>query len=454
MQVKKIIVKNFINPGKQDFVFDDNGYLKKGNFYSLDQFAIIRNIFNGEWMRLTNSFEKYYPKFARKISDMDLQMDALIVLDEDELAELNKLAIPLVGREQKSFAWYYSIKCVYPYIFPIVSLVPAENVKNDTTFALGSHYEKFIKSNSSKRTLIQVAGMNAAGQLRDKYFEYRSMDVSPNQLKDHRKYLDVIKSTFRYDEEFIKKIGRILYNIDDGDVINYGDEAELFYRNRDLNELLDKVAILRENKEIRFDFLELLFECYFKDLQWAYAAKTSNDIYEIRQIIHKENCLRPLTNMNFLDKFKFDINIPEELSKKIIEKEFVDDKIKPVLLKEHYQSINLFGSEEVKFDFSEEDERAELNELKAYKEQVKAEEQRIKNEELESIREAKKIAENARIREREIKVQSARKLKEQEKKLKEKEAEIMKKIEEKKKAAIAWAKEQQKMVSNYPKKRA
>ncbi|ALD66378.1 hypothetical protein [Spiroplasma cantharicola] len=306
MKIKKIIAKNFMHPGKQTFALSEDHILKQGIYNDANDILELNKIFNGTWLDSNMSFEKYYPKFARKLAnkEMNLQIDALFFLEEEELTQLNKILKSLgVVKEWKSRSFYYSIKCVYPYIFPIVSLVPAE-FKTDKVIGIGSHYEKFFKANLSKRDILTTMGINAVGQLREIYFKYKDVKVKEEEQEDYKRYLEVLKSTFRYDEEFIKKLGQAIYSIDDGDIINYADELEFFIRNNHFDNFLNTIPLLRENKKYREDFATLLFNVYLVDLKWIYSVKTANDIVEIRKIAYENHCEKAVYSRELIEFFK------------------------------------------------------------------------------------------------------------------------------------------------------
>ncbi|QGS52017.1 hypothetical protein [Spiroplasma tabanidicola] len=427
MHLKKIVVENFITPGKQIFEFDDTQTLVAGEFYGLEELPIINELLNGGWKRSTASFEKYYPKFARKIKNMDLKIDALIVLKDEELAELNKFAIKMVGRNQKSIAWYYSIHCYYPYIFPIITLTPAEFPTQDTSFALGSHYEKFHKPNLTKRDLLTVGGLNAIGLFREIFFEYRQMPVRASQLQTHKRYLDVIKSTFRYDEEFLRKIGDVLYQIEDGDIIQYGDQHDFYFRNEKVKEFLDNIPLFRENKTVQYDFSELLFDFYFKELQWSYSIKTANDIYEIKRVIFDLNCTRAITAPDFIAKFKFELNIPKNMMIRNFKKNFIEDKVDPILFKEDIEIVNMFDDKAKLYDLDVIDDEKEMNNLNVIKPSIKQDKDILLEEKNDKIKLAQKKEQEAKELKKKLRRERAILLKEQREKFRLQEVEAKKK---------------------------
>ncbi|AHI52845.1 hypothetical protein [Spiroplasma culicicola] len=453
MFVKKILVKNFIIPGEQEFIFDEEQNLIDGWFYNIKELPLINELLNGKWNENTLSFEKYYPKFARKIADMDLQIDALIVFTPEELELMNKHIIQYTGKAQYSRAWYYSIKCTYPYIFPVVSLVPAENPK-DNTFGIGTHYEKFIKVNSTKKDILTVTGMNAVGLLREKYFEYKAMQVRVDQLKTHKRYLDVIKSTYRYDEQFIKKIGQVVYAIDDGDVINYGDQADFFLRNKGFAEFLDSVPLLKENLEIKFDFAEMLYEVYLRDLQWIYSVKSSNDILEIRKIIVKAHCEKPLNDRNVLSLIKFDLKYDPKMDITEMQKEFIEDPTNATVLKEKDEPINMFDKSVVEeVDLTKYDDTSDLEDLAILKSSLKDEEKKIKEARKAELLKAKRQIQDAKEHEKRVTLEEKQKLKAAKEKMKAKELETSKKIAEGKRKAAEKQKQQDLILKQQRQKR-
>lgn len=289
MIIKKIVAKNFIVPGVQTYEFDNLGGLVGGGYYSLNELPILQDLLNGKWNETTISFEQYYPKFANTSSDMDLEVDAMLVLEDKDLEELNKVVVQAGYKPQKSKIWFFTIKCFYPYIFPIINLRPHDDSK-DNIFSIGSHYEKFTKSNSSKRDLLTVAGIHAVAQFRQAYYQYKKMKVEPENKDLQERYLKLLKSIFRYDEHFIKRIGKVVYNIEDGDVIQFGDQFDFFYANKNIQEWLNSIELLNESPEIRLDFARLIYEFFLKDLQWVYTVKTSNEVIEIKQILNDNFC--------------------------------------------------------------------------------------------------------------------------------------------------------------------
>ncbi|QBQ07744.1 hypothetical protein SGLAD_v1c05450 [Spiroplasma gladiatoris] len=419
MLLKKIIVENFITPGTQIFEFDEEQNLIGGEFYNLSQLTIINELLNGDWKRSTASFEKYYPKFARKVKNMDLKIDVLVIFNEEELEHLNRFAIKMVGREQKSTAWFYSIHCHYPFIFPILTLTPAEFPTNDTTFALGNHYEKFWKSNLSKRDILTVGGLNAVGMFREKYFEYRQMMVRASELQTHKRYLDVIKSTFRYDEEFLRKVGDIIYQIEDGDIIQYGDQHDFFFRNEKFKEFLDNVPLFRENKLVQYDFSELLFEFYLKDLQWSYSIKTSVDTYEIKKIIFEKNCARPITAPDFISRFNFDFKVSKNMATKNFQKKFIDDESDPIIFVELEQPHNMFNDKSKFLNLDDIDDEKEMKNLKVLKPSIKQDKAILLEEKNDKIRVAQKRELEAKELKRKLRREKAILLKEQRQQMKQ-----------------------------------
>ncbi|ASP28149.1 hypothetical protein SCORR_v1c03750 [Spiroplasma corruscae] len=313
MHVKKLIVKNFVTPGVQSFEFNEDGELINGNFLNPYILRNINDLINGLWIENTISFEKYYPKFAKKINerDMDLQIDALFELSKDELVSMNRILKDLGNRTPYlSRVYYYSIKCVYPYIFPIITIVPADDHHaEDVPFGLGLHYDKFFRPNISKKEIITNTGIKAVGLIRDKYFQYLSKKVDDDYLLIHREYLDLIKSLFRFDNDFIKKLGKIIYEINDGDIINFGDQEGFFLTVPEFNNYLDSFHVLRENSELKEDFLTLLFDTYLVDLQWIYSVKSANDIYEMKTNLLNNHCDKSFYSKELLDFFNFEFDM-------------------------------------------------------------------------------------------------------------------------------------------------
>ncbi|AKX34035.1 hypothetical protein SLITO_v1c03820 [Spiroplasma litorale] len=317
MHVKKLIVKNFVTPGVQTYEFNNEGFLVGGDFLNPYILRNINDLVNGLWIENTISFEKYYPKFAKKLKDedMDLQIDALFEVTKEELQNLNRILktlgnrVPLLSR-----VYYYSIKCIYPFIFPIITIVPADHHHpTDVSFGIGLHYEKFFRPNITKKEIITNTGIKAVGLIRDKYFEYLERKVDDDYLIAYREYLDLIKSIFRFDTEFIKKLGKIVYEINDGDIINFGDQEGFFLTVPEFNDFLDSFKILRENEELKEDFLSLLFDTYLVDLQWIYSVKSANDIYEMKRNVSKNFCDRSYYSRELLDFFNFFFDVNQDL---------------------------------------------------------------------------------------------------------------------------------------------
>ncbi|WP_339020293.1 hypothetical protein [Spiroplasma endosymbiont of Atherix ibis] len=261
------------------------------------------------------SFEKYYPKFAKKLKgkDMNFQIDALFVLTDEELDQFNTILRSLgILRPYKSRADYYSIKCIFPFIFPIITIVPAE-FENEKTIGVGNHYEKFFKTNLNKRDILVAMGIFAVGKIREKYFEFKDIEVSEEDKLTYRNFLDVIKATYQYDEEFIKKFSQAIYNIDDGDIINYADEYEFFLKNKYFNDFLDTIPLFREEEIFRDYFSKLLYDIYLVDIKWIYSVRSLNNIVELRQNIFDNYCENTYYSEELINFF----NIKFKLNKKM-----------------------------------------------------------------------------------------------------------------------------------------
>lgn len=368
------------------FSFNEDHILTRGTFYNPNEIIKINKLLNGSWIESTMSFEKYYPKFARKLSGnaMDFQIDALFFLNDKELKELNRILKSLgMLRDLKSKAYYYSIKCIYPHIFPIVSLVPAE-FKNEKVIGIGNHYDKFFKSNLNKRDILTTMGINAVGKLREKFFEYKKFEVKEEEKEIYNRYLDVIKSTYRYDEEFIKKLGQAIYNIDDGDIINYADEVEFFLRNDHFKNFLDTIPLLREDEMIREDFAKLLFDVYLVDLKWIYSVKTGNNIVEIRNNIYKNNCEKALYSKELLEFFKTKLTLDKDIFDYSVSINHFQDNLDDSLIyngESHFEKILEKGSEKTKFvEIKKANEKKEIiAKVKKIKEDQKAKEKERKD---------------------------------------------------------------------------
>ncbi|QHX36625.1 hypothetical protein [Spiroplasma sp. BIUS-1] len=411
MQVKKIIVKNFLNPGEQKFVFNDDQVLTRGIFHNPNEIPMINDLINGSWIESTMSFEKYYPKFAKKLKnkDMDFQIDALFSLEKEDLDELNRILKEFgVAKPYKSRAYYYSIKCVYPYIFPIVSLVPAE-FKNEPIIGIGNHYDKFFKSSLNKRDILTIMGISAVGKIRDKYFEYKNFDVRDEQKVVYRRYLDVIKSTYRYDEEFIKKLGQAIYNIDDGDIINYADEVEFFLRNENFTNFLDTIPLLREDEMLRHDFAQLLFDVYLVDLKWIYSVRTSNDIVEIRQNLFDNGCEKAFYSKELINFFKTKLTLDKKLFDYSVSiNHFNNDLDESVVYKGEPQFEKIFekGAVEPKFVEIKDPKKVKKTKIKTMKEKLKKTKKEEKTEKKIKKEKVKKVLKDTNATKKKIEKES------------------------------------------------
>ncbi len=413
MYVRKIIVNNFIMPGKQTFVFDDDQKLIDGEFYDVEDLKLINEMFNGKWLESTLSFEKYYPKFLKKIPDMDLQLDALIEFTDEELMKLNVIMKSSYLKLIKSKLWFYSIKCTYPYIFPIVSLKPAE-FADDKTIGIGNHYDKFTKYNSSKKDLLTVTGMNAVGLLREKYFEYSKMPIEKTDILLHKQYLEVLKSTFRNDEQFIKKLGQIVFNMDDGDVLNYGDQADFFFQNKAFEEFIDSIPLMRNEPKIREDFCEMLYECYFRDIQWIYTIKSSNDALEIKQLVFDSYCENAIYTKEFMNLFNFKLHHDSDKEALLFKKLVINDDD---LLDQDKEPFNIFDKKNKKFVYQE-IVVDEPKEVKKNQNAIKQEKIRIKKDKENRKKERKKVKQENKIREKKKKLDIKRNIQNKKKDLK------------------------------------
>ncbi|WP_338985703.1 hypothetical protein [Spiroplasma endosymbiont of Diplazon laetatorius] len=411
MQVKKIIVKNFLNPGEQKFVFNEDQVLTRGIFHNPSEIPMINDLINGSWIESTLSFEKYYPKFAKrlKVKDMDFQIDALFYLEKEELDELNKILKGLgVSKPYKSRAYYYSIKCVYPFIFPIVSLNPAE-FTNETPIGIGNHYEKFFKSSLNKKDILTIMGVSAVGRIRDRYFDYKNMNVREDQKVIYRRYLDVIKSTYRYDEEFIKKLGQAIYNIDDGDIINYADEVEFFLRNDHFNNFLDTIPLLREDEMLRNDFAKLIFDVYLVDLKWIYSIRTSNDVVEIRKNIFENHCEKALYSKELFNFFKTKLTLDKKLFDYSVSiNHFHNDLDETVVYKGEAQFEKIFekGAVEPKFVEIKDPKKIKDKKIKTMKEKLKKTKKEEKTTEKVRKEKVKKVMKDTKVTKKKIEKES------------------------------------------------
>jgi hypothetical protein len=311
MYVKKIVAKNFIVPGVQKFEFDHLGGLVNGAFFNLDVIEKINQVLAGDWVNSTMSFEKYYPKFSYPAPDMSMELDALIQFNDFERDELNKILKSNGFTTTELPEWYLTIKCFYPYIFPVVTMAPAKDDGSrdkNKLIGVGNHYEKFVRTNATKRDILSVSGFYTVSKFREEYYKYKLMDMDPEVKDLHNEYLKLLKSVFRYDEQFIKRIGKIFYAIDDGDIINYGDQHEFFNRNPEIAAWYDSIEILRRSPEIKNDFSKLLWEHFYSNLQINYTVKSSNEVIDIKKILLDSNCLRPLDYRTIAKLIKFKLS--------------------------------------------------------------------------------------------------------------------------------------------------
>ncbi|AUM62620.1 hypothetical protein [Spiroplasma monobiae] len=411
MQVKKIIVKNFLNPGEQKFVFNEDQVLTRGIFHNPNEIPMINDLLNGSWIESTLSFEKYYPKFAKKLKDkdMDFQIDALFYLESEELEQLNTILNGLgVLKPYKSRAYYYSIKCIYPFIFPIVSLKPAE-FTDETPIGIGNHYEKFFKSSLNKRDILTVMGISAVGRIRDRYFEYKNLNVREDQKVIYRRYLDVIKSTYRYDEEFIKKLGQAIYNIDDGDIINYADEVEFFLRNDSFNNFLETIPLLKEDEMLKNDFAKLIFDVYLVDLKWIYSVRTSNDIVEIRKNLFENYCEKALFSKELLNFFNTKLTVDKKLFDYSVSiNHFSNNLDETIVYKGEPQFEKIFekGAIEPKFVEVKDTKKINNKKIKTLKENLKKTKEQEKKAEKVKKEKVKKVMKDTKKTKKKIEKES------------------------------------------------
>ena len=351
MRVKEIILNNFIKPGHQSLTFDSNQKLKSGLLYDVKILDLVKNLFNGKWQDYLIDFEQFYPKFRRKTNDMNLQMDALIEITPDELEKLNNIVTQLVGRKQKSLLWYYSIRCEYPYIFPIVTLRPSE-FKKDKEFLIGNHYDKFFKENISKNELLVAKALNSVSLIREKYYEYKKYPVNINDLLAHKKYLYVLNSFFIHKESFIKKMISLVNEIPDGDIINYGEDIYFYFKLKPLSDFLNFFDFFDDNPIIKEDFQEIIYDTFLVDLEWIYSTKSSVSLLEIRKILLKYHCERILSPDQFFSIINFDLKTDKIMNKTIKQKRFIDLKANPVLCNEKDTVVNVLTTnfKSIKFD--------------------------------------------------------------------------------------------------------
>lgn len=385
MRVKKIILKNFIKPGQQTFVFDDDQKLIEGSFYDLKVLPLVNEIFNGKWEETINSFQKYYPNFRRKTPDMDLQMDALISLTDEELDSFNKLALQVSGVKQKSNNWYYSIKCHYPYIFPIVKLVPADYT-TDLTFAIGKHFEKFSKASLGKSDLLNLNAVNSVGLIRDIYYTYKKMPVALNDLEVHKHYLEFFRSVFMYENDFIKVTTGLINQMDDGDVIRYGDQTDFFFKTKEFINFFNRYRIFRENKLILDDFKKVISSTMLRDIEWIYATKTLSKLIEIRKILWHAEGQRLIDTKDFFKIVKLNLKAEKYINRSIQQREFKDLKDDPILFSDNLKTINFFVKDyndaNVKIVVNKDD----FQEFNVTKKSIRLNEKRIEEEKKQALK--------------------------------------------------------------------
>ncbi|ATX71031.1 hypothetical protein [Spiroplasma clarkii] len=344
MQVRKIILKNFIKPGVQTYIFDKYQKLVAGKFYDIKQLQVIKNLLAGKWDEESLSFNKYYPNFRKKIPNMDLQIDALIGFTDEELLDFNKLILPICGKIQKSNNWFYTIKCVYPFLFPIVKLTPADH-KLDQSFIIGSHYDKFNKPNASKSELLTVVALNAINLIREKYYEYINYEVKAEELAEHKHYLEILHSIFTNQDDFIEKVKQVFNNIDDGDVIRFGDEKEFFLRSKPMVDFINKYELFKTNAYIAENFKSLLAETLFIDVEWVFATKTASNAIEMRKVIWENYGYRCIPTKDIMKLMKFNFQTDRVISKAIKQIEFKDSKSNPILWTNRHRNINFFAKD-------------------------------------------------------------------------------------------------------------
>ncbi|KAF5273347.1 hypothetical protein FQR65_LT17179 [Abscondita terminalis] len=128
------------------------------------------------------------------------------------------------------------------FIF-MVNLRSADD-KKDNSFMLGTHLDKFVKSNLSKKDILTALGVNAVARFRTTYFKYKNLKGPLSKEEKFEEYLQLIRSTFRYDVDFIKNIGKLVFLIDDD---NFGTTL---LNSRELDKLL-KVEVFKEPLEYK-----------------------------------------------------------------------------------------------------------------------------------------------------------------------------------------------------------
>ncbi|WP_342269402.1 hypothetical protein [Spiroplasma endosymbiont of Aspidapion aeneum] len=307
MLLRKIIANNFIYPGEQVFEYDNNNLID-GTYYSLEHLVDIIDLFNGEWRNDKLSFARWYPKFVKRTDNMDLNIDALIVLSDDELKEMNDLISNFNFKRQKSKIWYYSIKCIYPYIFPIVTLIPAD-YKKDDIIPIGGHYEKFFKDFYSKREIIITKIISTIGALREEYFaigdllnETSKDKIISGEEKQHKlKLQKLLLSILRHEDIFIKKLAKLTISFPEGDVAHFGSEKQYFANSQDVIDLLQENTDLAANEKLRNDFIDIMWKHYFYDLGFMFGTKSSVDILELARILQKNYCERGVNSKELID---------------------------------------------------------------------------------------------------------------------------------------------------------
>ncbi|AXK51146.1 hypothetical protein [Spiroplasma alleghenense] len=290
MLINKIIAKNFITPDTKELKFNKNGELlnAKVKKSKTDVVSQLLEIVNGAWYSYTISFEKFYPKFASLSKNMDLEIDCLISLDDIEIEQFNNQLKSDGLKPINSTEFMFQIKVYWPYVFPVVKLKPL-TFKKEKTLVLGNHYAKFIKPNLTKKEILAGAGINAVAQFRKAYFNLKKEPVSSILKDQHLEYLKLIRATFIYDNKFIGKLARLVYNIDDGDILNYADNQDFYLENKNIKNWLNSFQLFVDYPEFKMNFFEMVYDYFLSDLQWLYSTRTINNGYEIQKLLLENN---------------------------------------------------------------------------------------------------------------------------------------------------------------------
>ncbi|WP_338973028.1 hypothetical protein [Spiroplasma endosymbiont of Panorpa germanica] len=331
MLINKIIARNFITPGIKELKFNQNGQLANATAKKdkKDVVSQLLDIVNGAWYSYTISFERFYPKFSKITKNMDLEIDCLITLDDTEMEQFN-IQLKSDGMKPiESTEFMFKIKVYWPYIFPVIILEPL-TFKKEKQIVFGSHYSKFIKTNLTKKEILAGAGINAVAQFRKKYFKLKEQPVSKILRDQHLEFLKLIRATFTYDNKFIGKLARLVYNIDDGDILNYADNPEFYLNHKNISSWLNSFQLFIDYPEFKMHFFEMVYEFFLVDLQWLYSTRTINNGYEIQKILLDNNAAHAIDFVKYAKIFNGEIPLSErklraeKYEQKLLEEAIVD----------------------------------------------------------------------------------------------------------------------------------